>query len=172
MVIVPEEADLVRRIYRAYLDGYSPGLIARRLALEGIRPPGGGTTWYATTIAHMLANEKYCGDLLMQKYVTVDYLTHKVVRNTGQRPQNFVADAHVPIVPKPVFALVQEERERRSGLRSEAGKLRFGSQEALVGRLICGRCGRVLKRYRKPDPTLTDWRVRAGVACRIPRSGR
>ena len=160
MVIVPEEADLVRRIYRDYLDGFSPGLIARRLMAEGVPAPGGGSTWYATTIAHMLANEKYCGDLLMQKYVTIDFLTHKVVRNTGQRPQYFVSDNHDPIVPKDVFAMVQAERRRRSELRTEAGKLRFGSRDALVGRLVCGKCGRTLKRYRKPDPTLTDWRCR------------
>jgi len=66
LVIVPEEADIVRRIFRAYLEGYSPAFIARQLQEEGIPTPRGGSRWHASTIASILRNEKYCGDLLLK----------------------------------------------------------------------------------------------------------
>ena len=160
LTIIPEEAVLVRRIYREYLEGYSPAMIAARLTRDGIRTPAGKEIWYASTVTSILMNEKYAGDLLMQKYFTVDFLTHKVMQNTGQLPQYFVEDAHAPIVPKDVFYQVQGEMQRRSALRYDPTKFRCGASQALVGRLICGRCGRKLKRYRNPDANLTDWRCR------------
>ncbi|MBQ8306136.1 MAG: recombinase family protein [Blautia sp.] len=160
LVIIPEEAALVRRIYREYLEGYSPGMIAGRLTADEILTPAGKKTWYQSTVVSILENEKYCGDLLMQKYFVVDFLTHKIIKNTGQLPQYYVEDAHEPIIPKPVFFQVQGEMQRRSLLRSDPTKLRFGSTMALSGRLVCGRCGRVLKRYTNPNPQLIDWRCR------------
>ena len=158
--IVPAEADVVRRIYRTYLEGYSPKMIAETLMADGICTPTGGDRWYPSTVASILGNEKYAGDLLMQKWYVEDYLTHKCVKNTGDRPQYFVEDDHAPIVPKAVFYQVQGERKRRSGLARDPSKLRFGNRLVLNGRLICGKCGRTLKRYVKPDPNLTDWRCR------------
>ena len=160
LVIVPEEAALVRRIFRAYLEGYSPGMIAARLTGEGIPAPAGGKTWYQTTVVSILENEKYAGDLLLQKYFTEDFLTHRVVRNTGQLPRYYVEDAHEPIVPREVFRQVQGELRRRAALKGDPSKLRFGARLALSGRLLCGRCGRTMKRYRKVPETETDWRCR------------
>ena len=158
--IVPAEADVVRKIYRAFLEGYSPKMIADGLMEDGICTPSGGEKWYPSTVASILENEKYAGDLLMQKWYVEDYLTHKCVKNTGDRPQYFVEDDHDPIVPKAVFYQVQGEKKRRSGLAKDPSKLRFGNRLALNGRLICGKCGRTLKRYVKPDDALTDWRCR------------
>ena len=158
--IVPAEARVVRRIYREFLEGYSPYMIAQRLEAEKVSAPAGGPTWYASTVRSILRNEKYCGDLLMQKYYTVDFLTHKTVKNEGQRPQYFVEDDHEPIVPKEVYRQVQGELRRRSKLVSDPSKLRYGARLALNGRLVCGKCGRTLKRYVKPSHHLTDWRCR------------
>ena len=96
----------------------------------------------------------------MQKWYVEDYLTHKCVKNSGEKPQYFVEDDHDPIVPKAVFYQVQGEKKRRSGLAKDPSKLRFGNRLAPNGRLICGKCGRTLKRYVKPDDALTDWRCR------------
>ena len=159
-VIAPEEADLVRRIYREFLEGYSPNLIARRLEEEGICAPMGGDKWYDSTVKSILSNERYAGDLLMQKYFTEDYLTHHKVKNKGQRPQYFVEDNHDPVVPKTIFYQVQGERQRRAALKLDPSRLRFGDRIALNGRLVCGKCGRTLKRYVKPDGAATDWRCR------------
>lgn len=105
-------------------------------------------------------NEKYCGDLLLQKYYVVDVLSHKLAKNEGQLPQYFVENAHEPIIPKEVFYQVQGELQRRSMLKNDPGKFRYGAKDALTGRLVCGKCGRKLKRYTNPDPMLTDWRCR------------
>ena len=70
--IVPAEADVVRRIYRQYLEGYSPKMIAEGLEADGICTPAGGDRWYPSTVASILENEKYCGDLLMQKWYVED----------------------------------------------------------------------------------------------------
>ena len=96
----------------------------------------------------------------MQKWYVEDYLTHKCVKNRGEKPQYFVENDHDPIVPKAVFYQVQGEKKRRSSLAKDPSKLRFGNRLALNGRLICGKCGRTLKRYVKPDDALTDWRCR------------
>lgn len=157
LVIVPAEAEIVRRIYRAFLDGYSPALIASRLEAEAIPTPTGRTRWHASTIASILRNEKYCGDLLLQKYFTQDYLTHKVVRNEGQLPQYLVENHHEPIIPKEVFQRVQDERLRRSSLRDNPSKLRFGNRKALAGRLFCAHCGRMLKRCVRSGSGEVEW---------------
>ena len=94
--IVPAEADVVRRIYRQFLEGYSPKMIADGLMENGICTPSGGEKWYPSTVASILENEKYAGDLLMQKWYVEDYLTHKCVKNSGEKPQYFVEDDHDP----------------------------------------------------------------------------
>ena len=109
-VIVSAEADVVRRIYRQYLEGYSPKMIADGLMEDGICTPSGGEKWYPSTVASILENEKYAGDLLMQKWYVEDYLTHRCVKNSGEKPQYFVEDDHDPIVPKAVFYQVQGEK--------------------------------------------------------------
>lgn len=156
--IVPQEAQVVRRIYQEYLSGFGPHQIANRLQQDGIRAPAGGVAWYASTINSILRNEKYCGDLLMQKYCTVDFLTHKVVRNEDQRPQYFVERDHEPIVPKTVFYQVQEEARHRAGLAIDPSKARYGDRIALTGRLVCSECGGVLRRHAHKNGHLTDWR--------------
>ena len=148
--IIPGEAALVRRIYREFLEGYSPALIGRHLEEEGILTKAGAKRWHASTITNILENEKYAGDMLLQKYYTEDFLSHKVTRNRGQLPQYFVENHHPPIVPKEIFIRVQGELKRRGALKGEPAKMRFGSREALAGRVICGRCGKTLKKYVKP----------------------
>ena len=144
--IVPDEAVTIRRIYREYLEGFSPCMIANRLASDNILSPAGKPNWYQSTVVSILSNEKYCGDLLLQKYYVPDFLTHRVVKNEGQLPQYYIEDAHDPIIPKEVFYQVQGELQRRS---VHNGKIRFGSGSSLKGRLVCGKCGNILKRYKK-----------------------
>jgi len=158
LVILPEEADIIRGIYRAYLDGYSPGLIAKRLMAKGVLAPGGGSTWYASTVASILRNEKYCGDLLMQKYYVQDFLTHRIARNTGQLPQYYVEGDHEPIVPREIWLQVQGEMQRRASLVAEPTQLRFGSTQALKGRLMCAKCKRKLKRCGRSGSECALWR--------------
>jgi site-specific DNA recombinase len=160
LVVVPEEAEVVRRIFREYLEGFSTKAIVRHLNEDHIRTPTGKDAWHPSTITSMLEKEKFCGDLLLQKYYTEDFLTHKTVKNDGKFPQYYVEDDHPPVVPKAIFFQVQGEVMRRSSLKDTPDRARFGSPVALAGRLVCGRCGRTLKHYIRPDPTLNDWRCR------------
>lgn len=159
LVIIPEEAELVRRIFREFLEGYSPAMIGRHLERDAIPTKAGSLRWHASTITNILENEKYAGDMLLQKYYTKDFLTHRMVKNRGELPQYFVEDHHPPIIPKEIYKQVQGELVRRGALKKEAVKLRFGSEEALTGRIICGRCGNTLKRYRKPENPEYLWQI-------------
>lgn len=154
MVINPEQAVIVRLIYRRFLEGFSPSMIANDLNRDGVPTATGSGKWFGTTVTNILQNEKHCGDLLMQKYFTQNYLTHKVVRNRGERPQYFLENDHDPIVPKEVFIQAQGELRRRSWLKSDPNKVRFGSSNTLNGRTFCGKCGRQMRRFkRKGDGT-------------------
>ena len=157
LIIVPEEADLIRRIYREYLEGRSPHMIAQRLTEEGIPSPKGCKQWHPNTVRSMLQNEKYAGDLLMQKYYTESFLTHKLVKNNGKYPQYLVENHHDPIVPKEVFNQVQWEMRRRGGPTglSNTCKNKLG----LNGKLVCGICGSTLRHFIMKGKT-PFWRCR------------
>ncbi len=153
--IIPEEAVIVRRIYRMYLEGLSFQKIADRLTEEGIPTPRNCAVWYGTTIENMLENEKYIGDFLFQKTYTIDTLTHAVGINNGEVPQFYSAEHHDPIIPREIFYRVQGERLWRSARR---GKY-YLSKDLYSRRIICGLCGRRLKKVRFPNGK-TEWRCK------------
>ena len=168
--IVASEAEIVRRIYREFLDGYSPAIIARHLETAGILSPAGKRKWYGETVRSILSNEKYCGDMLLQKYFVENCLTHKLVRNTGQMPQYFVEDHHDPVVPKAVFFQVQGEMERRSN-RGDADTEDAGSQGVrcnedlpFTGRVVCGTCNRAMRRFKRRSSRRSETVGTAGTA--------
>ena len=152
LVIVPEEAEIVKLIFRLYLEGYSTGKIAKHLEEQGIKTATGQDKWHSTVIDKMLRNEKYMGDALLQKTYTVDFMTKKKVKNTGIVPQYYVEDDHEAIIPKELFYRVQEEMMRRASLckaavtRKKNQKSRYSSTYALTGMLICGKCGQEYRR--------------------------
>src|SRR5574344_1838908 len=92
--IVPEEAEIVRKIYRLFMQGKSTNAIAGRLTAEGIPTPSGKQKWSQTTVDSILSNEKYKGDALLQKKFTTDFLTKKMKVNEGEVPQYYVEKSH------------------------------------------------------------------------------
>ena len=152
LVIVPEEAKVVRLIFRMYLEGTSMQRIADELQERNIKTATGKDEWHASVIDRMLRNEKYMGDALLQKTYTTDFITKKRVPNKGIVPQYYVEDSHEAIIPKPIFFLVQEELYRRAGLnkaavtRKKNQKSKYSSQYALTGILLCGDCGQEYRR--------------------------
>lgn len=112
-VIIEEEADVVRTIYNLYLEGYSSGQIAEMLTKSGIPTVKGNAVWSPGSVLGILKNEKYCGDALCQKTVTVDFFTHKSVKNNGLEAQYFIEGHHVPIIDKHSWLLVQQIRKER-----------------------------------------------------------
>ena len=152
LVIVPEEAEIVRLIFRLYLEGQSITQIKKYLEENGIKTVTGKNQWSTTTINRMLSNEKYMGDALLQKSYTVDYLTKKRVKNNGIVPQYYVEDSHEAIISKDLFHRIQEEKARRASLKKSADKRvktdsgKYSSKYAFTELLICGECGKPYRR--------------------------
>jgi len=123
-VINEEQAETVRRIYRECLEGYGTGLIAKGLTADGVKTGTGNTKWVGNSVYRILRNEKYSGDVLLQKRVTVDFLTHKREPNRGQQPQYFIQDHHPAIISREDWNAVQAELDRRAnmGLRASTGQ--------------------------------------------------
>ena len=134
--IVPEEAVVVRLIYRLFLYGKSPSAIAAYLTDEGIRTPSGKPVWRASVVESILTNEKYKGDALLQKKFTVDFLSKKQKVNEGEVPQYYVANSHPAIIDPEIFDLVQYELKKRK----EDG-LFTSCLHPFSGRIVCGQCG-------------------------------
>ena len=104
--IVPEEAEVVRRIYRRYLDGCSEGQIQRVLTQDGIATAKGVKAWSHQIVHNILTNEKYVGDALLQKTFTTDCISKKVKKNTGELPQYYIKDNHPAIIPRDIYQRV------------------------------------------------------------------
>lgn len=134
-VIIEEEADVVRSIYTLYLEGYSSGEIAKVLTTSGIPTVKGKAVWSSGSVLSILKNEKYCGDALCQKTVTIDFFTHKSVKNKGLEKQYFIEGHHVPIVEKADWLMVQQIRQERRYMRKRKGwqKLRSVAKGPLAG---------------------------------------
>ena len=148
LVIDPEQAEIVRRIYREYLQGQSMDKIATGLEADGILTGAGNTKWHTSTINKILRNEKYMGDALLQKTYTTDFLTKKRIKNNGTVPQYYVEDDHEAIIPKDIFLLVQEELVRRRVVHtSDNGKRHCYSCKHCFAQIVfCGECGEFYRR--------------------------
>lgn len=133
LVIVPEEAEVVKLIFRLFLDGYTPSKIARYLEEQKIKTVNGREKWCDTVITKMLKNEKYMGDALLQKTYTLDFITKKKVENKGFVPQYYVENDHEAIIPKEIFFKVQEEMLRRSSLCKVVQTKKKKTKETILG---------------------------------------
>lgn len=134
MVINEEQAKVVRLIFKLYLDGYSSTAVAEELEKRGIKNSHGGERWHAATILSMLKNEKYMGDVLLQKTFVTDFLTKKTKKNEGELQQYYIENDHPGIVSKEIFEQVQIELKRRAD-HHYSGKSLYGSK------IRCGQCG-------------------------------
>ena len=119
-----------------FLYGKAPNAIARCLTEAGISTPGGKTTWRAKVVESILTNEKYKGDALLQKSVTVDYLQKKIKLNEGEAQQYYVEGSHPAIIQPELFDLVQYEMKRR-----KADTIQSFSTHPFTSKLFCGECG-------------------------------
>lgn len=134
--IVPEEAEIIREIYRMFLEGKAPSYIARSLTACGISSPGGKERWRPETVKSILSNEKYKGDALLQKTFCTDFLTKKFKVNEGEVPQYYVENSHPAIITPEMFDAVQIELKRRKN----SGH-RHCTPHCFSGRIYCDECG-------------------------------
>ena len=149
LVVNEEEAKLVRRIYREFLEGFTCSVIASRLNAEGVPGVSGEPRWIKATIYNMLRNEKYMGDSLLQKHYTADFLTRKQVRNEGEVTQYYVKDSHEGIIPKTVWYAVQQELDRIDRYKEEHHIAHYGYGGEIrpyCMKIICGQCGAIYGR--------------------------
>ena len=144
--VVPEEAKVIQQIFTDYLSGMGKTAIAKKLNRQEI-PTKSGCLWRGTTIHDILVNEKYTGDLLLQKCYRLDYISKKNVKNHGERPMYHVSDCHEAIIDKVTFAKVQEEIKRRKNKTATFQK--HSEQYLFTGIIRCGQCGgRFYRRIR------------------------
>lgn len=147
LVINPEQAEVVKRIYREYLEGASCQQIARGLEHDGVLTARGNKRWHDSAIRLILENEKYMGDALLQKTYTVDFLRKKRIKNNGEMPQYYVEDDHEAIIPKELFLKVQEEIARRGSQVDCMGRRRgFSSKHCFTNLMYCAECGEPFRR--------------------------
>lgn len=150
--IVPEQADIVRRIYNDFIAGATYLEIAKRLTEENVPTMGGGNRWFSERIKSILKNEKYKGDALLQKTYITDPISKRVKKNNGELPMYYVENSHPAIIERRIFDKVQEEIARRAGkkkvkqtgTKTELG--RYSGKYALTELLYCGECGTPYRR--------------------------
>jgi len=143
IIINQDEAKTVKMIYNMYLAGCSLKGICDFLT-ENERKNGRGVVfWVPATVSAILTNEKYTGDALLQKTVTVDYLTQKQVKNKGHAPQYYIKNNHEGIISHATFDLVQELKKKRSHKRRQSN---YSNKYPLSGFVFCGKCGKVMSR--------------------------
>lgn len=139
LVVLPEEAAIVKRIFQNFLDGKSRLETERELAAEGITGLNGGR-WQDSTIKNVLTNITYTGNMLLQKEYIEDPITKHRRKNRGELPQYFVEDTHEAIIDPSVFEFVQDEIARRKELGPLANKSL--NTCCFTGRIKCSKCGK------------------------------
>ena len=149
--IVPSEAVIVERIFNLYLAGETVDKISKMMQAENYDIPGKTISFSKGMIMNMLSNERYCGDAILQKSVTIDCIEKKRKKNTGEAPMYYVQNNHPAIIDRVTFNKVQEELARRKTKTPGSAKSSITStgkysRYALTDVLICGNCG---TRYRR-----------------------
>lgn len=143
-----EEAEIVRRIYREFIAGYSITQIAKRLQADGVKTKLGKENWRHNVIESILTNEKYTGNALLGKTFKPDVLTKYRQKNDGKKaPIYYVEGSHPAIIEKGLFDLAQQEMQRRRDANdNKVGGGRYSSRYPFSGMLVCGICGSKLRR--------------------------
>lgn len=154
LVIVPEEAAIVRRIFQNFLDGKSRLETEREFAAEGITTRD-GCRWVDSNIKVVLTNITYTGNLLLQKEFIADPITKHRRKNRGELPQYYVADTHPAIIDKATFDYVQEEMARRRELGCFANKAL--NLTCFSTKMKCGNCGRSYVRSARKRGSYVIW---------------
>ena len=141
--IIPGEAEIVRLIFNSYLSGMGKLAVANMLNEQGI-PTKFGNEWTADSIRRILTNEKYCGELMLQKFYSENHLTKRKMVNTGEIKKFYVEEAHPPIIEKTVFLAVQnllkKHQEQFPSEKTNTAVYPF------TGKIQCGCC---CKNYRR-----------------------
>ena len=170
LTIIPEEAEIVRMIYEDYLSGMGRLAIANKLNDLHVPTVRGGKEWREGAIYLILRNEKYTGDMILQKTYSEDFRSKKRVINNGERRKYLVEKSHESIISKTVFEQVQEEIARR---QSQIKMATHTSKGQFSGLLTCANCGKHFRRrianasskYAKPAWLCSTFATRGKRFC-------
>ena len=139
LTIVPEEAEIVRRIFRSYVyEGKGGHRIAHELN-EAKMFTVNGYCWHNSSIRKILVNDRYVGDLTQAKYYIADYLTKTLKKNNGEIPLVHIADHHEAIIDRETFDKAQEILKGRREVMENGRKP--SSSYWFSGKFRCGMCG-------------------------------
>lgn len=170
--IKPDEAEVVRSIFDMYLAGMGRLRIVKHLDERGIPSPD-GVKWVPSVVSDILRNEKYVGDLLLQKFYVNNHIEKKKCFNRGELPQYFVQDDHEAIIDRDTFLMVQIEMAIRKEKYGHRRKKRRVTTEGLTGRIFCGQCGKGYNRkinaagtaYAKPVWICRTYNLKGKAYC-------
>lgn len=158
MSIVEEEAELVKFMFKTYLEGHGADFIAKKLTEMGVSTRRNRGKWSATTVMGILKNEKYIGDVLQGKTFTTDPITHKRLVNCGESDQYYMKNHHEAIISREEYDKVQEILKERCGARATGRRLgNIGRKYPFSGKMKCGFCGATYVRrcmYSKKGSTV------------------
>lgn len=145
--IIDDEADIVKLIFKKYLEGIGCSLIAKELTKMNLKSPRGHDKWNESTVRGIIRNEKYKGDVLQGKTFTTDPISHKRLKNLGESDQYYMKEHHEAIISVEDFDKAQEILAARCGNRSCGRKLGYADGKFVFSSIIrCGFCGSVYTR--------------------------
>lgn len=147
LVVIPEEAAIVRQIFTDYLSGMGQHTIAKKLFLQGVRPDN-GNAWSGSSIRRILTNEAYTGNLVLQKTFCPDFRTKRSQINRGERAIYHVSNSHEAIIDQESFDAVQTELQTRAASKSGNSTKTIRPYHLFHGLIYCGYCGRSYGHHR------------------------
>lgn len=145
LIIVPNEAEIVKFIFESYLDGAGCQKIANELNAMG-KITRKGCTWHKNSVMKILCNYTYTGNLILQTTYLSDHITKKACKNNGELPKYHVEDAHEPIISMEQYLAVQAEMNRRTAQYQHSNGIK--NTYPFTGKLICESCGKHYQRKK------------------------
>lgn len=139
-----KEADIVRYIFKRYVEGAGGYVIAKELSnSEDCFTKRGNEKWEATSVLNIIKNEKYVGDLLLGKTITTDPITHRKIKNLGEEEMYLVKNHHDPIIDRVLYDKANEILKKRSKESKDYlnRKGRYSRKHAFSSITKCGACG-------------------------------
>lgn len=158
--IIPAEADIITRVFELYLMGYTRAGISKEIGSIKTHLRDKPYTLGSGTIQAMLRNERFCGDVVLQKRYVLDCITKKQIINNGELPMYLVSNNHPGIISRETFEKAQNEiRYRTTIIKSPGAAVGKYTILSLSSILICGDCGSTYKRVTRKNKRLS-WRCR------------
>lgn len=163
-VIDEDNAGTIRMIYQNFLEGMTPGEIAKTFNDMGIPGKNGEKVWNASGVMAFLQNEKFKGDVMLQKTYVKDFMAHRSTKNNGEVEQYYLKDEHPAIIDRETWDAVQQEIERRRNLKETSGRqITYDARNPYSGKVMLkGGCRAILQRrtYAKKDGTGASWKCK------------